>query len=34
MRPKPFSEALGFGSIASILICGEYDAVLMDAMMR
>jgi hypothetical protein len=33
-RPKPFGEAVGFGSITSVLICGEYDAVLMDAMMR
>jgi hypothetical protein len=27
-RPKPFGEALGFDPIASTLICGEYDAVL------
>jgi hypothetical protein len=34
MRPKPFGEAVGFGSITSVLICGENDAVLMNAMMR
>jgi putative intracellular protease/amidase len=33
-RPKPFGEALGFDSIKSTLIFGEYDAVLVDAMMR
>jgi hypothetical protein len=32
-RPKLFGEALGIGSITSILICGGYDEVLMDAMM-
>ena len=31
-RPKPFGEALG--PITSTLIFGEYDAVLVDAMMR
>jgi hypothetical protein len=30
----PFGEALGFDAIASTLIFGEYDAVLVDAMMR
>src|ERR1700686_3200865 len=33
-RPKPFGEPLGFDPITSTLIFGEYDAVLMDAMMR
>ena len=33
-RPKPFGEALGFDPITSTLIFGEYDAVLLDAMMR
>ena len=33
-RPKPFSEPLGFDPITSTLIFGEYDAVLVDAMMR
>ena len=32
-RPKPFGEALGFDPITSTLIFGEYDAVLVDAMM-
>src|SRR5271157_5530209 len=32
-RPRPFGEALGFDSITSTLIFGEYDAVLVDAMM-
>ena len=32
-RPKPFGQALGFDSIKSTLIFGEYDAVLVDAMM-
>ena len=31
-RPKPFGEAFGFDPITSTLICGEYDAVLVDAM--
>lgn len=30
--PKHFGEALGFDSITSTLIFGEYDAVLVDAM--
>ena len=33
-RPKPFGEALGFDPITATLIFGEYDAVLVDAMMR
>ena len=33
-RPKPFGQALGFDSIKATLIFGEYDAVLVDAMMR
>jgi hypothetical protein len=33
-RPKPFGEALGFDPITSTLIFGEYDVVLVDAMMR
>ncbi len=32
-RPKPFGEALGFDPMTSTLIFGEYDAVLVDAMM-
>src|SRR5271155_4795150 len=32
-RPKPFGEAFGFDPITSILIFGEYDAVLVDAML-
>jgi len=32
-RPKPFGEALGLDPITSTLIFGEYDAVLVDAMM-
>jgi hypothetical protein len=31
-RPKLFSEALGFDSITSTLIFGEYGSVLVDAM--
>src|ERR1700719_2563269 len=31
-RPKPFGEALGFDPITSTLIFGQYDAVLVDAM--
>jgi hypothetical protein len=33
-RPKPFGEAFGFDPVTSISIFGEYDAVLVDAMMR
>jgi len=33
-RPKPFGQALGFDSIKSTLIFGEYDAALVDSMMR
>ena len=33
-RPKPFGKAFGFDPITSTLIFGEYDAVLVDAMMR
>jgi hypothetical protein len=33
-RPKPFGEPLGFDPITSNLIFGEYDEVLVDAMMR
>ena len=33
-RPKPFGEALGFDPMTSTLIFGEYEAVLVDAMMR
>ena len=33
-RPKPFGQALGFDSIKSTLIFGEYDAALLDSMMR
>ena len=32
-RPKPFGEALGFDPVTATLIFGEYDAVLVDAMM-
>jgi glyoxylase-like metal-dependent hydrolase (beta-lactamase superfamily II) len=32
-RPRPFGEALAFDPITSTLIFGEYDAVLVDAMM-
>jgi glyoxylase-like metal-dependent hydrolase (beta-lactamase superfamily II) len=32
-RPRPFGEPLGFDPITSTLIFGEYDAVLVDAMM-
>jgi glyoxylase-like metal-dependent hydrolase (beta-lactamase superfamily II) len=32
-RPRPFGEALGFDPITSTLIFGDYDAVLVDAMM-
>ena len=32
-RPKPFGEALGFDPITSTLVFGEYDAVLVDAML-
>ena len=32
-RPKPFGEAFGFDPITSTLIFGEYDAVLVDAML-
>ena len=32
-RPRPFGEAFGFDPITSTLIFGEYDAVLVDAMM-
>jgi len=31
-RPRPFGEALGFDPIASTLIFGEHDAVLVDAL--
>ena len=33
-RPKPFGQALGFDSIKSTLSFGEYDAALVDSMMR
>ena len=33
-RPKPFGQALGFDSIKSTLIFGEYDAALVESMMR
>jgi hypothetical protein len=33
-RPEPFGEALGFDPITWTLIFGEYDVVLVDAMMR
>jgi glyoxylase-like metal-dependent hydrolase (beta-lactamase superfamily II) len=32
-RPRPFGEAFGFDPITSTLIFGEYDAVLVDAML-
>jgi hypothetical protein len=32
-RPRPFGEAVGFDPITSTLIFGDYDAVLVDAMM-
>jgi glyoxylase-like metal-dependent hydrolase (beta-lactamase superfamily II) len=32
-RPRPFGEPLGFDPITSTLIFGEYDAVLVDAML-
>jgi len=32
-RPKPLGEAFAFDPITSTLIFGEYDAVLVDAMM-
>ena len=32
-RPKPFGEALAFDPITSTLIFGDYDAVLVDAML-
>ena len=32
-RPRPFGEALAFDPITSTLIFGEYDAVLVDAML-
>jgi glyoxylase-like metal-dependent hydrolase (beta-lactamase superfamily II) len=32
-RPKPFGEPLGFDPITSTLVFGEYDAVLVDAML-
>src|SRR5271154_6732863 len=32
-RPRPFGEALGFDPATSTLIFGEYDAVLVDAML-
>jgi glyoxylase-like metal-dependent hydrolase (beta-lactamase superfamily II) len=32
-RPRPFGEPLGFDPITSTLIFGEFDAVLVDAMM-
>ncbi len=31
-RPRPFGDALGFDPMASTLIFGEYDAVLVDAL--
>src|SRR6202522_4292693 len=31
-RPRPFGEALGFDPMASTLIFGEHDAVLVDAL--
>src|ERR1700722_4785199 len=31
--PKPFGEPVGFDPITSTLIFGEYDAVLVDAML-
>ena len=33
-RPKSFGQALGFDSIKSTLIFGEYDGALVDSMMR
>jgi hypothetical protein len=33
-QPKPFGEAPGFDPITWTLIFGEYDVVLVDAMMR
>ena len=33
-RPKPFGEALGFDPITSTLMFDEYDAVLVDALIR
>jgi hypothetical protein len=33
-RPQPFGQALGFDSIKSTLIFGEYDAALVDSMIR
>jgi hypothetical protein len=33
-RPEPFGEALGFDPITLTLIIGEYDAVLVNAIMR
>ena len=33
-QPKPFGEAFGVDPITPTLIFGEYDAVLVDAMMR
>src|ERR1700679_3489165 len=32
-RPRAFGEAFGFDPITSTLIFGEYDAVLVDAML-
>ena len=32
-RPRPFGEPLGFDPITSTLIFGEYDAVLVNAIM-
>jgi hypothetical protein len=32
-RPRPFGETLGFDPVTSTVIFGEYDAVLVDAMM-
>jgi len=33
-RPKPFGQAPRFESIKSTLLFGEYDAALVDSMMR
>ena len=33
-RPRPFGEAFGFDPITSTSIFGEYDAALVDSMMR
>jgi len=33
-RPEPFGEALGFDPITPASVFGEYDAVLLDAMLR